>query len=182
VRFTDTPLHGVTLIDLDPVRDERGSFARTFCDDEFERAGIPMRVRQTNLSNNPHALTLRGLHYQDAPFGESKVVQCTRGRIFDVVVDLRSGSPSLARWFATELGPELQRAIFIPQGCAHGFLTLEESSDVFYLMGHPYVPEARRGARWNDPAFNIPWPAAPRFISPRDTSYPDFITQPDTRT
>jgi dTDP-4-dehydrorhamnose 3,5-epimerase len=180
VRFVETPLHGVVLIELDSMEDERGSFVRTFCDDEFERAGIAMRVRQTNLSHNRHALTLRGMHYQQAPHGEPKVVQCVRGRIFDVAVDLRPGSPSYRRWFAAELAPELQRMIFIPEGCAHGFLTLEKSSDVLYLMGQQFVPGAARGVRWNDPAFGIAWPAEPRIISPRDNSYPDFVPQADS--
>jgi dTDP-4-dehydrorhamnose 3,5-epimerase len=179
VRFIKTPLHGVLLIGLDAMEDERGSFVRTFCDDEFERAGIAMRVSQTNLSHNRHALTLRGMHYQQAPHGEPKVVQCVRGRIFDVAVDLRPDSPSYRRWFASELAPELQRMIFIPEGCAHGFLTLEESSDVLYLMGYPFVPGAGRGVRWNDPAFGIGWPAEPRIVSPRDNSYPDFVPQAD---
>jgi dTDP-4-dehydrorhamnose 3,5-epimerase len=177
VRFTETPLHGVVLIELDSMKDERGSFARTFCDDEFERAGIAMHIRQTNLSHNRHALTLRGMHYQEAPHGEPKAVQCIRGRIFDVALDLRPGSPSYRRWFAAELAPELERMMFIPEGCAHGFLTLEEASDVLYLMGRPFAPLAARGVRWDDAAFGIEWPAKPRVISPRDRSYPDFVPQ-----
>jgi dTDP-4-dehydrorhamnose 3,5-epimerase len=174
VRFVKTPLNGVVLIELEAFEDERGSFARTFCDGEFARAGIAMQVRQTNLSRNSQALTLRGMHYQQAPHGEAKLIQCIRGRIFDVAIDLRPSSPSYRRWFGTELSSELPRMLFIPEGCAHGFLTLEDSSDILYLMGHPYVQEAGRGVRWNDQAFGIAWPASPRIISPRDNSYPDF--------
>ena len=173
MRFTETPLSGVVVIALDAVEDERGFFARTFCDDEFSRAGIVMQPRQMNVSHNIEAFTLRGLHYQTGGHGESKLVQCLRGRIFDVAVDLRRDSPTYRRWFGIELSPALRRMIFIPEGCAHGFLTLEPSSDVFYVMGHPFVPEAGRGVRWNDPAFGIAWPAPPRVISPRDESYPD---------
>ena len=174
MRFAPTALSGVLVIDLDAAEDERGFFARTFCADEFAAAGIAMRPHQINLSHNAHALTLRGLHFQAAPHAECKLVQCVRGRIFDVAVDLRRNSQSYRRWFGIELAPELQRMLYIPEGCAHGFLTLEAASDVFYLMGHPFVPEAGRGVRWNDPAFGIDWPAAPRLVSPRDRSYPDF--------
>jgi dTDP-4-dehydrorhamnose 3,5-epimerase len=175
MRFVPTALvAGVVVIEHDLAEDERGFFARTYCEDDFARAGIAMRPRQINLSSNLHAFTLRGLHFQAAPHGESKVVQCVRGRIFDVAVDLRSNSPSYRRWFGIELAPDLRRMVFIPEGCAHGFLTLEAASDVFYLMGHPFVPKAGRGVRWNDPAFDIDWPAQPRIISPRDRSYPDF--------
>jgi dTDP-4-dehydrorhamnose 3,5-epimerase len=174
MRFVETPLKGVMLVELEPFSDERGSFSRVFCDDEFARAGIAMPVRQANLSRNPHALTLRGMHYQQAPYGESKLVQCIRGRIFDVAVDLRPHSPSYRRWFGTELTPDLQRMLFIPDGCAHGFLTLEDASDVIYLVGHPYVPAAECGVRWNDPAFDIAWPATPRIMSSRDRSHADF--------
>ena len=174
MRFTETTLPGVVTIALDLAEDERGFFARTYCDDEFVRAGVSLQPRQMNVSHNIHALTLRGLHYQAADHGESKLVQCVRGRIFDVAVDLRPNSPSYRRWFGIELAPDLRRMIFIPEGCAHGFLTLEQDSDVFYLMGQPFVPEAGRGVRWNDPAFGISWPASPRVISPRDAAYPDF--------
>ena len=174
MRFAPTALSGVLVIDLDVAEDERGFFARTFCEDEFAGAGIEMRPRQINLSHNAHALTLRGLHFQAAPHGESKIVQCVRGRIFDVAVDLRSDSQSYRRWFGIELAPPLRRMLFIPEGCAHGFLTLEAASDVHYVMGQPFVPEAGRGVRWNDPAFGIDWPAQPQLVSPRDRSYPDF--------
>jgi dTDP-4-dehydrorhamnose 3,5-epimerase len=174
MRFAETTLAGVITVTLDAAGDERGFFARTFCDDEFLKAGIAMQPRQINLSNNTKAFTLRGLHYQAAPNGESKVVQCVRGRIFDVVVDLRGDSPTFRHWLGIELAPDLRRMVFIPEGCAHGFLTLEDASDVYYLMGSAYLPEAGRGVRWNDPAFGIVWPAPPRVISARDDSYPDY--------
>jgi len=174
VRFHETPLHRVVLIELEPAQDERGSFARAFCEDEFACAGIAMRIKQVNLSHNACAGTLRGLHYQEAPYGESKVVQCVRGRVFDVVVDLRRDSPTYRRWHGVELAPQLRRMMFVPEGCAHGFLTLEDSTDLFYLMGNAFVPEAGRGVRWNDPAFQIEWPAKPLAMSARDASYPDF--------
>jgi dTDP-4-dehydrorhamnose 3,5-epimerase len=133
-----------------------------------------MRPKQINTSHNRDALTLRGLHYQAAPHGESKLVHCVRGRLFDVVVDLRGASPSYRRWVGVELTPEFRRLLFIPAGCAHGFLTLEASTDLIYVMGDPFVAEAARGVRWDDPAFDIKWPAEPRIISERDSSFPDF--------
>jgi dTDP-4-dehydrorhamnose 3,5-epimerase len=174
MRFTRTELSGVVVIDLDALEDDRGFFARTFCEAEFAGAGLDLTPRQINLSHNSDAFTLRGLHYQAAPHGEIKVVQCVRGRIFDVAVDLRRDSPSYRRWFGIELAPVLRRMVYIPDGCAHGYLTLEESSDVTYLVGHSYFPDAARGVRWNDPAFNIAWPAEPRVMLPRDRQYPDF--------
>jgi dTDP-4-dehydrorhamnose 3,5-epimerase len=174
MQFTKTPLAGVVTITLDAAEDERGFFARTFCDDEFRRAGIDMRPVQMNLSHNNQPLTLRGLHYQAAPHGETKLVQCVRGRVFDVAVDLRPASATYRRWFGIELAPEARRMILIPEGCAHGYLTLQEASDVFYVVDRAYAPEAGRGVRWDDPAFGVVWPAQPRVMSPRDRSCPDF--------
>lgn len=176
MRFAGTALPGVVTASLEAVEDERGFFARSFCDDEFSRAGIAMAPRQMNLSHNDRAFTLRGMHYQKEPHGEIKVVQCVRGRIFDVAVDLRRSSPTYRRWFGIELAPDLRRLVVIPKGCAHGYLTLEDDTDVLYLVSTPYVPAAGRGVRWNDQAFNIAWPAAPRVIVPRDDSYPDFTS------
>jgi dTDP-4-dehydrorhamnose 3,5-epimerase len=174
MKFSKTAIDGVFLIELDATEDERGFFARTFCEEEFARAGIAMQPKQISTSHNRDALTLRGLHYQAAPHGESKLVNCVRGRLFDVVVDLRRASPSYRRWVGVELAPELRRLLFIPDGCAHGFLTLEPSTDLIYVMGHPFVAEAARGVRWNDPAFDIVWPMEPRIISERDSSFPYF--------
>ena len=174
MRFRETALPGVFVIAFDAAEDERGFFSRTFCDDEFAQAGIKMQARQMNLSHNRQAFTLRGMHYQASPHGEIKLVQCVRGRVFDVAVDLRAGSSSYLRWFGIELSPELRQMVLIPEGCAHGYLSLADDSDVLYLVSHPYVPQAGRGVRWNDPAFGIDWPAAPRIILPRDAAYPDF--------
>jgi dTDP-4-dehydrorhamnose 3,5-epimerase len=174
MKFVPTPVHGVTVVDLDIAEDERGFFARTFCQDEFTAAGIEIKPCQLNLSHNAHAFTLRGLHFQAKPHGENKLVHCVRGRIFDVAVDLRSDSPSYRRWFGIELAPHLRRLLYVPKGCAHGFLTLEPESDVSYVMGQPFVAEAGRGVRWDDPAFGIDWPTQPQLISSRDRSFPDF--------
>jgi dTDP-4-dehydrorhamnose 3,5-epimerase len=140
----------------------------------FAKAGAAMRIVQANISRNPKAGTLRGLHFQAPPHEEAKLVQCVRGRIFDVAVDLRRHSPSFRRSVCTELSGDGNRMFLIPKGCAHGYLTLEDDSDILYYMGDAFVPGVGQGVRWNDPAFSIPWPAAPRLISPRDAAYPDF--------
>ncbi len=175
MRFVPTAVDCARIVEVEGHEDLRGYFARTFCEDEFARAGIAMRVVQTNVSRNPRRLTLRGLHYQAEPHGEAKVVHCVRGRIFDVAVDLRPYSPSYCGWASVELSADDNRVFYIPRGCAHGFLTLEESSDVVYLMGAPFVPGSAHGVRWNDPAFNIAWPTMPVEISERDATYPDYL-------
>jgi dTDP-4-dehydrorhamnose 3,5-epimerase len=172
--FRPTELPGVVVVDLEVHADARGAFARTYCRDEFERAGIAFTTVQCNLSRNIRRGTLRGLHYQAAPAGEPKLVRCTRGAVFDVAVDLRPQSPAYCRWAAAELSADNGRALFIPEGCAHGFLTLADASDVFYQMGAAYAPALARGARWNDPAFAIAWPFAPEVIAPRDAAWADF--------
>jgi dTDP-4-dehydrorhamnose 3,5-epimerase len=174
MRFDPTALPGVMVITIEPHEDARGFFARAFCEDEFARAGIALRPRQINLSHNDKALTLRGLHYQTPPHAEIKLVQCVRGRVFDVAVDLRSDSPAYRRWFGLELAPELRRMLLVPEGCAHGYLTLQDDSDVFYLVSAPFAPEAQAGVRWDDPAFGIAWPARPTLLSPRDQAFADF--------
>ncbi|MGH6789590.1 MAG: dTDP-4-dehydrorhamnose 3,5-epimerase [Pseudolabrys sp.] len=174
MRFTKTVVDGVLVIDLDIIEDKRGFFARTYCEDEFAAAGITMRPVQCNLSHNKQAFTLRGMHYQAAPHGEAKLVQCVRGRIFDVAIDLRPQSQTFCRWAGVELSPKARRMLFIPEGCAHGYLTLENESDVSYLVNAKYTPNAGRGVRWNDPAFGIAWPTTPKVILPRDAAYPDF--------
>ena len=174
MRFTRTALAGVVVVELEPHEDERGDFARTFCEEEFARADLALRPKQINLSRNRQALTLRGMHHQAPPHAEAKVVHCVRGRIFDVALDLRPDSPGFRQWLGVELAPALRRMLYIPEGFAHGFLTLEDDSDVLYLMGQSYVAEAQRGVRWDDPAFGIHWPSQPRLLSPRDASYPDF--------
>ncbi len=174
MKFRDTEIDGVRLVELEPHTDERGSFARSYCAQEFADAGIPMTVVQTNISRNTRRGTLRGLHYQAEPAPEPKLVRCTAGRVFDVAVDLRPDSPSFCRWTAVELDVDAYNGMYIPSGCAHGFLTLSENTEVTYLMGAAYVAELARGVRWNDPAFAIAWPFEPTTLSERDAAYPDF--------
>lgn len=176
MKLRETGIPGVLHVALTRIEDERGWFARSFCVDEFADAGIDFTPVQMNLSRNAARGTLRGMHYQIAPKPEPKLVRCTRGRIFDVAVDLRRASPTFRRWTACELDAESQTALFIPAGCAHGFLTLTPDAEVFYVMGERYDPELARGVRWDDPAFAIDWPARPRVISERDAAWPDFET------
>jgi dTDP-4-dehydrorhamnose 3,5-epimerase len=179
MRFVETPLPGVIVIEPERLADERGWFARTFDRDAFRAHGMNPEVIQTNASFNARAGTLRGMHYQADPHGETKVVRCIRGAIFDVAVDIRPDSTTHGRSHGVELSEENGRALYIPAGFAHGFQTLRTDSELHYLMGSPYVPEAARGVRWDDPAFGIEWPPAPpggRVISERDASYPDHDT------
>ena len=175
MRFTPLSVHGACLIEPRFFEDDRGSFARTFCTAEMAAAGLDFSVVQTSLSCNPRRGTLRGLHLQIEPHGERKLVSCSRGSIFDVIVDLRPQSPTFRSWFGAVLDSRTRACLYIPKGCAHGFLTLEDDSDVSYAMADPYVPETARGVRWDDPAFGIVWPEAPRLISERDRTYPDFL-------
>jgi dTDP-4-dehydrorhamnose 3,5-epimerase len=173
VRFTETKVAGAFLIEPEPIEDERGFFARTFCREEFEAHGLDPVVAQCNLSFNHRRGTLRGLHYQAAPHQEAKLVRCTRGAIWDVALDLRPGSPTYRAWFGAELSHGNRASLYIPQGCAHGFLSLTDASEVAYQMSAPYAPDAARGVRWDDPAFGIEWPGEVLVINQRDASYPD---------
>lgn len=173
--FKGTLVEGVVEIAVEYQVDERGLFGRTWCRKEFGEAGLRPDVVQCSISFNYRRGTLRGLHYQAAPHAEAKLVRCTRGAMYDVAVDLRPDSPTFCRWTAAELTAENRRALYIPEGCAHGFLTLEDNTEVFYQMSEFYHPEAARGVRWNDPAFGIVWPAEVTVISERDRSYPDFL-------
>ncbi|MCZ6455221.1 MAG: dTDP-4-dehydrorhamnose 3,5-epimerase [Alphaproteobacteria bacterium] len=175
--FRNTEVAGVRIVELEPHTDERGFFARSFCADEFGAAGIAMTVVQANISRNSRRGTLRGLHYQTEAAPEPKLVRCTAGRIFDVAVDLRPASSSFCRWTGHELDADSHNGLYIPAGCAHGFLTLSDDAEVTYLMGAGYAPELARGVRWNDPAFAIAWPFAPGTMSDKDATYPDFDTQ-----
>lgn len=166
---------GVMLVSVEPHVDDRGLFARTYDAATFAAAGLPVNWPQCNVSWNRSRGTLRGMHYQRAPFEEPKLVRCTAGRIFDVAIDLRSGSPTYCRWVGVELSRERRNALLIPAGCAHGFLTLEDEAEVFYMMGEVFHPEAAAGVRWNDPAFGIEWPLAPTTMADRDASWPDFV-------
>lgn len=174
MRFVATEIPGVTVIEAETNGDARGSFARLYCPNAFAAAGIDFAPRQVSLSRNPAQGTLRGLHFQDPPHAEYKLVRVTRGRIFDVAVDLRPESPAFRRWVAVELDAGSLRALFVPAGCAHGFLTLEPDSDVLYQIDRDYVPGVGRGVRWNDPAFAIRWPGEPAILSERDAAWPDF--------
>jgi dTDP-4-dehydrorhamnose 3,5-epimerase len=176
VRFVETPLDGLLLVELDPFTDARGSLARTFDHDEFAARGLVTDFPQWSTSFNRDAGTLRGLHYQADPHGETKLVRCTRGAVFDVAVDLRPGSPTRGRWWGVELSADDARQLYIPIGFAHGFQTLVDGSEILYAMGARYRAEEQRGARWDDPAFAIDWPAPPegreRVISDRDRAHP----------
>ncbi len=170
-----TPIPSVHVIDLLKLEDERGFFAEQFSREDFAAHGLNPHVEQINLSYNAARGTLRGLHYQEAPFAEAKVVRCIRGAIFDVVVDLRPASQTFRQWFSVDLTADDRRALYIPEGVAHGFQTLADHTEVQYTVSVPYTPSHYRGVRWDDPAFGIRWPEAPnRTIHPRDRGYPDF--------
>jgi dTDP-4-dehydrorhamnose 3,5-epimerase len=175
VKFVATLIPGVVRIEPEPQTDERGSFARTYCEATFHAHGLEPVGIQCNISVNAKRGTLRGLHYQAAPAEEAKLVRCVRGRLFDVAVDLRPNSPAFRQWLGVELDAEEGHALYIPRGCAHGFLTLADDTAVYYHMGTEYVPDLARGVRWNDPAFAISWPFAPQHLSERDAAFPDFV-------
>jgi dTDP-4-dehydrorhamnose 3,5-epimerase len=175
VIFTETDLSGAFIIEPELVEDERGFFVRTWCQREFERQGLSSKLVQCNISFNKKKGTLRGMHFQTAPHQEVKLVRCSQGAIYDVVVDLRSESSTFKGWTAVELTAQNRRQLYIPPGFAHGFQTLEDETEIFYQMSEFHEPSSARGVRWNDPAFGIKWPKADsRILSPRDQSYPDF--------
>jgi dTDP-4-dehydrorhamnose 3,5-epimerase len=174
VIFEETPLSGSWLIDLDRIEDVRGFFARAFCSKEFAARGLEPEFVQCNISYNGRRGTLRGMHYQRTPFEEAKLVRCTAGAIHDVIVDLRPGSPTFAQHFGAALTAANRRMLFIPKGFAHGFLTLEDDSEVFYQMSSAYVPGSAAGLRFDDPGLDIAWPAAVNVISDRDLEFPPF--------
>ena len=176
MRFTPTALPGVYVIEAEPLGDERGSFARTFCAEDFARHGLTATISQCSVSHNHRAGTLRGMHYQAQPHAEAKLVRCTRGAIFDVALDLRVESPAFRRWVGIELRARELRMLYVPEGCAHGFQTLADDTEVAYQISVAHVPAAARGVRWDDPAFAIAWPLCDkRILSARDTAYPDFV-------
>jgi len=173
--FTETKLKGAFVIELDRKEDERGFFARTFCVDEFQARGLNARLVQCSVSFNRRRGILRGMHWQDPPHTECKLVRVTQGAVFDVIIDLRPGSPTFKQHFAIELAADDYRQLYVPEGFAHGFQTLKDSTEVFYQMSATFSPGMSRGVRWNDPAFGIRWPEVEeRIMSERDATYPDF--------
>jgi dTDP-4-dehydrorhamnose 3,5-epimerase len=173
MRFTETKVAGAFLIEPEPIADERGFFARTWCREEFADHGLTGELAQANISFNHRQGTLRGLHYQAAPHAEAKLVRSTRGAIWDLALDLRRDSPTYLAWFGAELSDANRQMLYVPEGCAHGFLTLTDDAEVAYQMSAPYAPEAARGVRFDDPAFGIEWPGEVVVINQRDRSYPD---------
>jgi dTDP-4-dehydrorhamnose 3,5-epimerase len=172
--FTETMLPGAFLVDAEPHEDTRGFFARAWCAREFEQHGLTTRVAQVNMASNLRRGTLRGMHYQSVPHAETKFVRCTRGALYDVIVDLRPNSPTYTQWFGIELSFANRRALYVPEGFAHGYLTLVDETEAFYQVSEFYAPDAEQGVRWNDPAFAIEWPLEVHVISEKDLSWPDF--------
>lgn len=174
MRFVETPLKGAYLVHLELLEDERGFFARSWCAAEFADHGLERRLVQCNLSYSRKKGTLRGMHYQAPPFEEAKLVRCSRGALYDVIIDLRRHSDTFGSHFGVTLTAQDRAMLHVPRGFAHGFLTLEDDTEVFYQMSESYAPEYARGIRWNDPAFGIAWPEMVQFISEKDRSFPDF--------
>ena len=175
MKFTEQRINGVFEIEATPFVDDRGAFRRQFCDAEFAQHGIVDVVRQSNVSENSHAYTLRGFHYQQEPYGEGKTLTCLRGSIYDIIVDLRPDSETYLQWEAFELSGDKRNAIHIPPGCANAFLTLENDCLIQYYCSEPYTPGAERGIRFDDPKFSFKWPHQPLFISEKDKGHPNFV-------
>ena len=174
MKFTETKIPGVFVIELERHEDDRGWFARAWCCEEFTAHGLPTDLAQCNLSLNTQRGTVRGMHFQTSPHAEAKLVRCVTGEVHDVALDLRPESPTFKQSFATELTAENGRAVFLPEGLAHGFQTLTDNATLFYQMSTPYAPEAASGVRWNDAAFQIEWPIADPIVCERDLALPDF--------
>jgi dTDP-4-dehydrorhamnose 3,5-epimerase len=170
--LVETTLADVYVVEPEPVEDDRGFFARVFSADEFEERGLVAVVAECSVSFNRARWTLRGLHYQRPPHEEAKLVRCIRGAVYDVALDLRPDSPTHRRWAAVELSAENRRALYVPPGCAHGYLTLEDGCELLYQISQRYAPASAAGVRWDDPAIGVEWPAAPAVISDRDASFP----------
>jgi len=172
--FTPTALTGATIVDIEPRQDERGFFARAWCQNEFEAQGLNGRLAQTNLSYNKKKGTLRGMHYQVPPHAEAKLMRCTRGAIWDMIVDLRPTSSTYRQSLGIELTADNHRMLYVPEGFAHGFITLVDETEVTYQVSEFYTPGAERGVRWNDPALCLEWPIAMQVISEKDAHWPDL--------
>jgi dTDP-4-dehydrorhamnose 3,5-epimerase len=174
MKFTETPLKGAYVVDLEKKGDHRGFFARMYCSKEFAELGLESQFVQANSSFSIHKGTIRGLHYQMSPMDEVKLVRCIAGSLYDVILDLRSDSQTFGQYFGTTLSAENKRMVYVPKGFAHGFLTLEDNTEILYLVSQYYSSDLERGIRWNDPLFGIEWPATPTVISERDMTHPDF--------
>jgi len=172
--FVPTKLEGAFIVEPERLGDERGFFARAWDQKEFGARGLNPQLVQANISFNKEKGTLRGMHYQAAPYEEAKLVRCTKGAIYDVIIDLRPNSPGFEQWLGVELTEDNRRMLYVPEGFAHGYLTLEEDTEIFYQVSQFYAPKFARGVRWDDPAFGISWPAGVRVILERDQQYPDF--------
>jgi len=172
--FTETPLAGAYIIDIVALQDERGFFARTWSSEELEKRGLDTTLVQCNVAWNPLKGTLRGMHFQRAPQEEVKIIRCTRGALFDVIIDLRTDSPTFRQWTSVELTAESRRMLYVPKGFAHGYITLTDDVEAYYHVSAPYTPECAGGVRWDDPAFGIKWPLAPTLMSERDRDWPHF--------
>lgn len=173
--FTETELKGAFILDVKKMEDERGFFGRSYCQKEFEDHGINPHVVQANVSYNKVKGTLRGMHYQMHPYEETKLVRCVRGAIYDVIIDLRKDSPTYTKWIGVELREGSYKMLFVPEGFAHGFITLEDNTEVIYQVSQFYTPGSEKGIRWNDKAFNIKWPIEPVVISEKDQQHSDYI-------
>lgn len=173
--FTETELPGAYLIEIEQRIDERGFFARTWCRNEFEQHGLVANIVQVNMSSNHRQGTLRGMHYQRPPYAETKLIRCTKGAIYDVIIDLRPDSPTYLRWIGVELTDDNYRMLYVPEGFAHGFQTLADTTEVTYQVSAFYTPGAEGGARYNDPQFAINWPLPVAVISEKDATWPDFV-------
>ncbi|MEW5977973.1 MAG: dTDP-4-dehydrorhamnose 3,5-epimerase [Acidobacteriota bacterium] len=174
MRFVETRIAGLYVVELEKIEDDRGFFGRSFCEQEFAKEGLATRMVQANIGFNKRKATLRGLHYQASPFAEAKLVRCTRGRVFDVALDLRPHSRTRGGWYGVELAEETHLALYLPEGFAHGYQTLTDNAEILYLTSQFFQPDAVRGVRFNDLLFNIVWPLEPQVISDKDRSWPDF--------
>lgn len=175
--FNETPVQGAYVIELEKRGDDRGFFARAFCQKEFADHGLTSEFVQVNNSLSAISGTLRGMHYQLPPAAETKLVRCIRGSLYDVVLDLREGSSTFGQSYGAELSAENRTMMYVPKGCAHGFVTLSEDTEAFYFVDTFYAPDLERGVRWNDPAFSIHWPVDPALISDKDRKHPDFVPE-----
>ena len=174
MKFTETKLKGAFVVEIEKLTDDRGFLARSWCEKEFEAQGLTARVVQANVSFNRKKATLRGMHYQIDPYQESKLIRCTRGAIYDVIIDLRPASPTYKQWTGVELTADNYRLFFVPEDFAHGFITLMDNTEITYQVSQFYTPGSEKGIRFNDPTFNIQWPLEVSVISDKDRTWPDF--------